>query len=403
MKAILLISATGILLSLWLWLFKAKQLTSARYLVVLFFLIHFLGLIGVVAAGQSDEISLLISGVVYGSLVCTAGAVLFLYIRAVLTDNYRFTKSEIRFFYPSLIFLLVFLAGFFLFTLLGVDNQGQLMHREVAHQHTFAGQWLLQCLLAWFIPGCYLMFFGYLSFASFKFIRFLKRKCYQKILSGQKFMVYWLTVLFLFLLTGFPVYLLKMNNAFQMIDLPVIFSDDYFQIMATGGTLMMLVSMIAYPRVLLGMPRLPDVKPQFFTENQAVQPALCGKYKYSYDSEEDYFAAIGQNLDACMVQLKPFLQTRFNLAELSVLMNIPAHHLVLFFDKNEEYDFSEYRDKWRIKHAKDLMVQGKSSEMSIEAIGMLSGFNSYKSFLSAFRTNEKVALAKFETLSNNQS
>jgi YesN/AraC family two-component response regulator len=89
-----------------------------------------------------------------------------------------------------------------------------------------------------------------------------------------------------------------------------------------------------------------------------------------------------------MTEHKPYLQKNFTLAELSVLIHVPVHHLAIYFREEREQSFLNYRNQWRVEYAKTLLKEGKGKELTLEAIGMLSGFTNRNSFIIAFKRSE---------------
>jgi AraC-like DNA-binding protein len=92
-----------------------------------------------------------------------------------------------------------------------------------------------------------------------------------------------------------------------------------------------------------------------------------------------------------MKELQPYLQPDCNLAYFSKLINIPSHHLSYYFREVKKQTFNDYRNEWRINHAKKLIKEGKASEMTLEAIGMLSGFSSRNAFITDFKKVEGIS------------
>ncbi len=101
-----------------------------------------------------------------------------------------------------------------------------------------------------------------------------------------------------------------------------------------------------------------------------------------------------------MENFQPYTNPGFNLAELSVLIHIPVHHLAYYFREDKKKSFLDYRNEWRVKHAKNLMKEGKNIEMTLEAIGLLSGFPNRDSFRTAFHRTEGVTPAVYISQNN---
>jgi YesN/AraC family two-component response regulator len=107
--------------------------------------------------------------------------------------------------------------------------------------------------------------------------------------------------------------------------------------------------------------------------------------KHANSLETEYILLIGQKVDQCMMDHQPYLRKEFNLTELSVLIHIPVHHLAIYFREEREQSFINYRNQWRVEYAKTLIHDGKAKELTLEAIGILSGFTNRNAFISAFK------------------
>jgi AraC-like DNA-binding protein len=92
-----------------------------------------------------------------------------------------------------------------------------------------------------------------------------------------------------------------------------------------------------------------------------------------------------------MKDFRPYLQHDFNMAKLSVMVNIPVHHLAYYFREVKKISFTDFRNRWRVDHAKKLICEGKSKDLTLEAIGILSGFSSRNTFLNAFKKAEGIS------------
>ena len=92
-----------------------------------------------------------------------------------------------------------------------------------------------------------------------------------------------------------------------------------------------------------------------------------------------------------MLELQPFLQPDLNMAQFAVTIQIPVHHLAYYFREVKKQSFSDYRNKWRIDNAKKLISEGKASGLTLEAIGLQSGFATRNTFLTAFKRSEGIS------------
>ncbi len=75
----------------------------------------------------------------------------------------------------------------------------------------------------------------------------------------------------------------------------------------------------------------------------------------------------------------------------SKLIDIPAHHLSYYLREEQNQSFNDYRNEWRVNYAKNLIREGRAKELTLEAIGRLSGFSSRKTFLSVCKKIEGIS------------
>lgn len=116
----------------------------------------------------------------------------------------------------------------------------------------------------------------------------------------------------------------------------------------------------------------------------------------------DYLVEMGRMIDACMIEKRPYLDPDCNIYTLSGMLGIPVHHLSYYFSEQKKKSFNDFRNEWRIHHAKDLILTGKAREMSPEAIGFSSGFSSRITFFRAFKKAEGISPETFMSRNGNQ-
>lgn len=151
----------------------------------------------------------------------------------------------------------------------------------------------------------------------------------------------------------------------------------------------LMISPFIFPEILYGLPRLPNN----YLENRIAADNHQNEFNKSHIAplEDDYLSLIGQKADQFMKDRQLYLQRDFNLVELSVVMHIPVHHLAYYFREERKQSFTNYRNSWRIDYAKNLINEGKAKDLTLEAIGMLSGFTNRNSFIIAFKRFEKIS------------
>jgi AraC-like DNA-binding protein len=84
-------------------------------------------------------------------------------------------------------------------------------------------------------------------------------------------------------------------------------------------------------------------------------------------------------------QKKPYLNAKFSIHEITRELNIPHARVTFCFNKQLGTPFPLYKNKLRVSHAESMMRDGAHLTMTIEGIGVKSGFKSISVFYAAFR------------------
>jgi len=202
-------------------------------------------------------------------------------------------------------------------------------------------------------------------------IRFILRKTIKSVLTGQQYMIRWLGVFFLLFMIQSALSLILFLNSDLMTGS---WSPDRImlvQALISAGFAGMMIFMFVRSSVWCGLPRIPD---SFLKNNRRKR-----------DQEYAYNWHIHQQLTVLMEEYKPYTLPQFNLLQLSVLTKIPTHHLICFFDHVLHKSFRNFRDEYRIEHARNQMMSVKEHHHPVEMIAMLSGYTCYPKFLAIFK------------------
>jgi AraC-like DNA-binding protein len=235
----------------------------------------------------------------------------------------------------------------------------------------------------------------------FRYLRAGKNKL---VFSGQQYMTKWLMLLlglliilaFSHTMFVFEVVTEKQSRLFYTMNL--------MQILSAIGFAGLLIAPHFFPSILYGLPRVPIAPEKSSEASPETRKALqVDRDMKPQVHAHEYMIRIERSLESVMKNMKPFLKNDFNLPQLSVLLNIPAHHLAYFFREHLHQSFHDYRNKWRIEHSKMLILDGKAKGLTLEAIGTLSGFSSRNTFFIAFKRAEGISPGDFVSRLNGNS
>ena len=387
------LSFIGINLSAILLYFNARKYTSSIYLGVFFLLISLYGFIQYVVLYSKSVILIAIVFTNVGFPTYLIGPMLYFYFRSVLSDDSRLKKHDLWHLLP----MLFFLAGAFPYML-----SPWLFKLEVAQNIieknimlTQNGQPLVSMYQYVPVSVVFLsrpvLVMGYLLWSAGLMLRYKMHRMESMVLQQQHFMKKWLWILLGFL------FILVLSHAIQLVETFAVMSIEIFktlnllQIFSGVGLTGLLLSPFFFPDILYGLPRFPQHSPAPVTPDEKPEDLPNESRKSKINLESDYLVFIQKKADSCMEEFQPYLQQDCNLAHFSKITNIPVHHLGYYFREIRKQPFNDFRNGWRVKHAKKLISEGKGNELSIEGIALLSGFATRNTFFTAFKKVEGIS------------
>lgn len=394
---LLFLSIFGIFLSLIL-LYHKRRYQSTVYLS-LFFLFSSLYMLYQYILLYSGSVAL-ISGFLFSlsiaaSPVYLIGPMLYWYVRSVLTDNAKLKRKDLWHFLPMGIYFIAALPE----TFLPWHEKVELAVKTVndpgfigVYQATLLAKLFPQVVV--FLSRLFLVL-GYTLWSLGLFIIYLKKNKLANVFSKQQFMKKWIISLLGFLLLVLITQIEMVIKTFELNFTEYYFALKVIQAVSATGLTGLLISPFFFPSVLYGLPRVPDIVQSAETNITATFNQIEIPKRNPISFESDYIGTIEMKVVSYMENHKPYLQPDCNLASFSKLINIPAHHLAYYFREVKKQTFNDFRNEWRIKHAKALIMEGKANEITLEAIGMLSGFSSRNAFLNDFKKLEGISPGAF--------
>jgi AraC-like DNA-binding protein len=391
----LFLSLSGIILSAILLYFNARNSKSTIYLGI-FFLLAGLYSFSYYALLNSGSVTFAAVVLVNsGILSFLIGPCLYFFIRGVLKDDPFLKKHDLWHLLPVLFFLIM-TSPYLLSPWTYKKEVAGKFIADLNSQNFFNTAFLGNNLLAYIVfilPA--LLVLAYVLWSSGLLFTFLKHKRERQVFISRLSTLRWIKAFLgieIILVSG---HLLLMVKIFVYGDLRGFSGLHHIQNILGIGPLAILLLTFFSPEVLYGLPRIPAKRGEMrIPEKEADKGIPLGRPTQK-QLESDYLKSICRKADTCMEHFKPYTNPGFNLAQLSVLIHIPVHHLTYYFREEKKQSFIDYRNEWRVKHAKSLLKEGKSSEMTLEAIGLLSGFPNRDSFRTAFHRTEGVTPAVY--------
>lgn len=392
---IFFLTLLGLFLSVLLLYFNVKESKPTVYLSAFYFLISLYLLTESVLLYSKSVFAISLIYIHPAFLSYLTGPVFFWYVRSVLTDNPRLRKGDSWHLLPSAIFFVTSIPYY----LIPFSHKLEIAD-EILKDPDLIGT--LQPTPLYDLAGVSaillsrpLMILGYAIFSCILIYRYISKRKSIWVLSGQKFMVKWLLVLTIFLLTFIFCHVLTLIESINLQDTRLFYTINILQSLSGFGLAGLLISPFFFPRILYGLPIFshPSVVPAH------IEPAKGSlnqeNEKNTMRFESDYLQSIALQMETCMKEKRPYLDPFCNLGYLSGILQIPAHHLAYYFREVKQQSFTDYRNEWRITHARSLMEEGKAKKLTIDAIGRLSGFSSRNTFFTAFKKIEGITPGLF--------
>ena len=388
------LSIFGIFLSVILLYFNSRKNTSTVYLGIFFLLISLYSFTQYVLFNSKSVYLVGAFFINSGFLAYLIGPMLYWYVRSVIKDNSRLRWRDLWHFLPMVVFFIASLQHLFLPWSDKMEVASKLINNPAFiteyNGNIFYGMFPA---ISIFMSRPILVLGYTLWSAGFHLIHTLRNK-ELLILSHQLFMKKWVTVLLGSVFLWVFSHILLIVETYIYRNMSLFLTLNILQILSGTGLAGLLISPFFFPTVLYGLPQISKSGLPMSTEVQV--ELLPGAEKMKTPTfESEYLHSIGSKADACMKEFQPYLEPDLSPAQFSAMIKIPVHHLSYYFREEKKQSFNDYRNQWRVNHAKKLIQEGQANELTLEAIGLLSGFSSRNTFFIAFKKAEGITPGTF--------
>lgn len=399
---ILPLSIAGLILSIILLYFNARRYRSAIYLGVFFFLVSLYNFVQYILLYSKSVTPVAVVFLHFGPVAFLIGPALYVYVRGLLTDDPRLKKTDLWHLLPALINFI----GLIPYLLTDWHVKREIAERIVEKAENIGSP--IDVLFTGYLTheAIYLsrpiLILVYILWCTGMIIQYRKERKTFVALSHQNYMIKWLLILFGFLFIFVISHLAILINTFIADQASIFYTFNTLKTISAVGLSGLLISPFFFPYILYGLPKVPL---PFREQNPFVPEAILqdpAKEKNSHRKlESEYLQLIKDKMDEAMKELKPYLNPDCNQEFISRLISIPAHHIAYYCRSEIKESFNDYRNRWRVRYAKELILNGKTKSMTLEAIGLSSGFSTRQTFITAFKKYEGILPSVFA--SNNNS
>lgn len=390
------LSITGIILSVILIYFNARKFRSSVYLGSFFLLISIYSFIQYSLFYSYSPVLIASTYINAGFITYLIGPSIYLYVRSILNDEPSFKRRDLWHLIPALIFLITSIPY-----IMSPWEEKMQNASEIVKNIGFIGM-NRPTVLFRIVPNALIylsrpvLVMVYTLGSSILFIRFILSGKSTKILSQQRYMTRWLSLFLGFLVLLSVSQFITIGEAFALKESSRFFTFNILQILSLTGLTGLLVSPFFFPGILYGLPRYPMDE----TEDKIPEPVFSDgplQKKKHPGFEDHYLEQIRIRVISCMVTDQIFLDHKCNLSTLSRCSRFPVHHLAYYFREVKKQSFNDFRNELRVEYAKKLIMEGKAKEVTLEAIGLQSGFSTRNTFFTAFKKVERLSPSVFSS------
>jgi AraC-like DNA-binding protein len=167
-----------------------------------------------------------------------------------------------------------------------------------------------------------------------------------------------------------------------------IFSEKYYFEICGGGFFLQNIFLFLFPKILYGNVSytIEDGKDNIIDELKQSLPKKVKESADKFDFEENITEYLKN---------QPYIQKEFSLSQMSFDLKIPERTLSVYFNKELNLTFSEWRKHLRIDYVCKMIEAGESKNITIEAIASNAGFASRSKFIDAFKERKGVTPSAF--------
>ena len=371
---LLYLSLFTIVLSVLLFIYNWKSNPTTLYLSLVFIIMCLLGITHYFMLNSDSRFWLAVFFNHFAPIMFLLGPSLYFYVRGTLEDVYTLSKKDVVHFIPAVIALIgtiPYIFQSFEKKLSIADsiikNVNCVNQIDVNLFYNISGSFVLRALFG----------FSYILYCFF----ILWKKYPTKINILQvPIKQYWVTYRWLIILVS-SLFILTFSLAISALKpTSLVLRENFptygvilYQI--TGITyFVMSISILLFPEILYGMPKRID------------QPTTKKKKtKSKAVSDEDPFFDVNESIIDYLHTNKPYLNPDFDISDIAFDLKIPQNHVSYCISNIMNTRFTKLKSELRIQHAIELLKDGHNSSITIDGIGIQSGFKTRSYYYEVFK------------------
>jgi AraC-like DNA-binding protein len=296
----------------------------------------------------------------------------FLYVRAILFNEKKFTLKDILHFIPFFIFFINYMPFFLMNTRdKSIIVEATTKNLLLAYQYK-AG--LLPEYIGYILRPIQVAI--YLFFQWKLIIKFRKSYASNSIEKQVKDVLKWLKVfswsstIFLIGFVLLVIIAILSSNLFALglisIIPGIIISLSFFVIS---------IYLLVHPEITIGLP---------FIQYKEIESVLVADLTDKIPFIRDNYDKEIEKIETYFTEKEPFLINNISIIQISVILNIPVRELSYIINNHYKMRFNDFLNSYRIEHIIKMFNSNMLDNYTLESISKQAGFSSKSSFYRAF-------------------
>ena len=378
----LVLNGISIFLSILLLVYNKGYKSANVYLGLFLFLSNLITLsLYLHTFSNSKAVLAFVMSIPINPSVYTLGPLAYLYVRAILSDNAKFTKYDVLHF----VIFAVNLIGRLPYNLAGWEEKLRIASNIVNlpwEGLSFSNKNnILPIRINSVLKGIHFLLYLIVIWGLI-FKNKFDKSSFGKAGNQLKIVKNWLfffVIVVTFLATFFVLIVLlflvsKDNRITFQHEGNILFSFIFI------GLITLILGLVLFPQILYGIP-LEKLK---LAENKNEVNEPVGIERESFSFHEDYVDRIRMLLEIWRKEHK-FLNPDSSTHIMSKEIGLPLHHVTYFFNQINNEKYIDWRNRLRVEYAIDLLNRQKGYNKTIEVLGKECGFKSYSAFFQSFK------------------
>jgi AraC-like DNA-binding protein len=363
-------------------LLNIKETNKVNYYLFIFLLINNLyNLVIFTSLYTTNAHVIAVLVVNFAPLYVLLGPLLYFYVRGILKDDYRLKKLDLLHFIPFVLYFINISNHLFStyehkvsFANAIIAEPSKMMDFNPVLIPAFISHVLRPILAISYILVCFYLIYKY------------NKKQYKT--QGQNLLINrWLIVLLVCVLVIYISFLISISDTLNASNIVGAVAKGYVLVTLTMISLILLnISVFFFPNILYGLPQL-DYKLKSYPKHnlQDIKEENKNSYWELEISNEKIELLKEKIKNYCLAH--PYLQVDFSLSKMSEEINVPIHHISYYFNVVLNTNFSAWKNTLRIIYVVELMKQGSTEVITLDALSRQAGFVSRSTFVNAFKQN----------------